>query len=71
MRCSTKFLGVAALTLAAVIVVAGCGSSGGGSGSSGASSSPNAKVYHIGVTQIVTHPALDGAIAGFKQALAA
>ena len=53
-------------------VVAGCGSS---SSSSGSSSSPSAggatsKAYKIGITQIVTHPALDAAVQGFKDALA-
>ncbi len=28
------------------------------------------KAYKIGITQIVTHPALDAAVAGFKEALA-
>ena len=36
----------------------------------GASSSPQAKAYKIGITQIVTHPALDAAVEGFKQGLA-
>ena len=58
--------------LAFVGVVAGCGSS---SSSSSSSSSPSAgggtsKAYKIGITQIVTHPALDAAVQGFKDALA-
>jgi len=58
---------IAAVALAGVI--AGCG------GSSGSSSSPSAsadtsKAYKIGITQIVSHPALDAAVAGFKAALA-
>ena len=53
-------------------VIAGCGSN---SGSSSSSSSPSAsgvtsKAYKIGITQIVTHPALDAAVQGFKAALA-
>jgi putative ABC transport system substrate-binding protein len=63
---------VALLVAVAVAgVLAGCG------GSSGSSSSPSAsagvdktKAIKIGVTQIVTHPALDAAVVGFKQALA-
>jgi len=50
-------------------VLAGCGSSS-SSSSSSTSASPAAKAYKIGVTQIVTHPALDAAVAGFKAALA-
>ena len=54
-------------------VLAGCGSS---SSSSTSSTSPSAssatsKAYKIGITQIVTHPALDAAVQGFKDALAA
>ena len=48
-------------------VIAGCG------GSSDTSSSPSAdtsKAYKIGITQIVSHPALDAAVEGFKAALA-
>jgi putative ABC transport system substrate-binding protein len=55
-------------------VIAGCGSS---SSSSGSSSSPSAsasadttRAVKIGITQIVTHPALDAAVQGFKDALA-
>jgi putative tryptophan/tyrosine transport system substrate-binding protein len=53
-------------------VIAGCGSS---SESSSSSSSPSAggdtsRALKIGVTQIVSHPALDAAVAGFKAALA-
>ncbi len=59
---------LAAVALAGV--VAGCGSS----SSSSSSSSPTAsggtsKAYKIGITQIVTHPALDAAVQGFKDAL--
>ena len=59
----------AAAVLALVLVAAGCGSSS-SSSSSSASASPQAKAYKIGITQIVTHPALDAAVAGFKQGLA-
>jgi len=58
---------LAAVALAGVI--AGCG------GSSDTASSPSAsadtsKAYKIGITQIVSHPALDAAVEGFKAALA-
>ena len=52
-------------------VLAGCGSSSSSSSSASGSASPAAKAYTIGITQIVTHPALDAAVAGFKEALAA
>lgn len=58
----------AALTLA--LVATGCGSSGSGGTGGSAAASPQAKAYKIGITQIVTHPALDAAVAGFKQGLA-
>jgi putative tryptophan/tyrosine transport system substrate-binding protein len=63
---------LALLALVATIgVLAGCGSSSSGSSSSSSSSaSPAAKAYKIGITQIVTHPALDAAVAGFKEGLA-
>ena len=57
--------------VAAFGFAAGCGSS-----SSSSSSSPSgaadatSKAYKIGITQIVTHPALDAAVAGFKEGLA-
>jgi len=53
-------------------VVAGCGSSSSSSTSSTtpSASASTAKAYKIGITQIVTHPALDAAVAGFKAALA-
>src|SRR5665811_992379 len=60
------------VVVALAAVIAGCG---GSSGSSGSSSSPSAsadisKAYKIGITQIVSHPALDAAVEGFKAALA-
>ncbi len=65
-------VGVAALLIIltlAVAVVAGCGSSSGDS-SSASPSADTSKAYKVGITQIVTHPALDAAVAGFKEALA-
>ena len=66
---------VGVLGLAAVLgVLAGCGSSGGSSNPSGpsptSSSAATSKAYKIGITQFLTHPALDAAVAGFKQGLA-
>jgi putative tryptophan/tyrosine transport system substrate-binding protein len=66
---------LAAALLAAV--VAGCGSSGGSSSSSSSSASPSAaadaktKAYTIGISQIVTHPALDATVNGIKDELTA
>jgi putative tryptophan/tyrosine transport system substrate-binding protein len=73
MRRALKFTAPLAVTavLALALFLAGCGSSSDTGGGGGASSSPQAKAYKIGITQIVTHPALDAAVAGFKQELAA
>lgn len=65
-------VGVAALLIALAValgVVAGCGSDS-DTTSSASPSADTAKAYKIGITQIVTHPALDAAVAGFKEALA-
>jgi putative ABC transport system substrate-binding protein len=54
-------------------VIAGCGSSSSSSSSSSPSASTSAdttRAVKIGITQIVTHPALDAAVQGFKDALA-
>jgi putative ABC transport system substrate-binding protein len=66
---------VALLVVVAVAgVVAGCGSSSGGSSTSAspsaAASADPTRAVKIGITQIVTHPALDAAVQGFKDALA-
>ncbi|GAA2184859.1 ABC transporter substrate-binding protein [Brooklawnia cerclae] len=53
-----------ALAIVGALALAGCGSD----SSSGSSSSGT--VYRIGITQIVSHPSLDAAREGFKQALA-
>jgi putative ABC transport system substrate-binding protein len=64
-----------AIVLVALAIALGLAAGCGGD-SSGASSSPSSgsdatsKAYKIGITQIVTHPALDAAVAGFKEALA-
>ena len=54
-----------AAILAVALALAACGSS--GSTLSGGSTA--GKTYEIGITQIVTHPSLDEAREGFKQAL--
>lgn len=51
------------VALAAVVALTGCSSEGGGSGDGSES-------YKIGINQLVQHPALDEATAGFKQAFA-
>ena len=56
--------------LAVAGVAAGCGSSSSSSSSSASPSANTTKAYKIGITQIVTHPALDAAVQGFKDALA-
>jgi len=56
--------GMTALAIVGALALAGCGSD----SSSGSSSSGT--VYRIGITQIVSHPSLDAAREGFKQALA-
>ena len=57
----TAALAVAALGLTA------CGDSGsGGSGSSSAAGGDGS--YTVGINQLVSHPALDGAAEGFKEA---
>jgi putative tryptophan/tyrosine transport system substrate-binding protein len=66
----TALLAVAVVLALVLIVTVGCGSS-------SSSSSPSAgtdvagKAYKIGISQIVTHPALDATVQGFKDELAA
>jgi putative tryptophan/tyrosine transport system substrate-binding protein len=57
-------LGIIAVMTVFAVVVAGCGSS-------TTTSTTVAKTYKIGITQIVTHPALDATVKGFIDALAA
>jgi len=64
---------VALLAVVAIAgVIVGCGSSSSDSSSPSASASADAtsKAYKIGISQIVTHPALDATVNGFKDALA-
>ena len=64
-----------ALALALVLLVAvagaaaGCGSSSDEGSSSASPSADTSKAYTIGISQIVTHPALDATVNGFKDAL--
>ncbi|MGV1005609.1 MAG: ABC transporter substrate-binding protein [Candidatus Nanopelagicales bacterium] len=68
MRSATKF---AALMAATALAFAGCSSGDSGSDSdAGANSDAAAREYKIGITQIVSHPALDSTAEGFKQGLA-
>jgi putative tryptophan/tyrosine transport system substrate-binding protein len=59
------------LLLAVAGVAAGCGSSSSSSTGSASPTAGSSKAYKIGITQIVTHPALDAAVQGFKDELAA
>lgn len=56
--------GMAVLVAAGALALAGCGSN------SSSGSPSTTKTYKIGITQIVSHPSLDAAREGFKQALA-
>ncbi|NLE22500.1 MAG: ABC transporter substrate-binding protein [Actinobacteria bacterium] len=55
--------------VAALGAAAGCGDSDTASDTESAAADTT-KAYKIGITQIVTHPALDAAVSGFKAALA-
>ena len=60
-------LKIAALVAAGALALTGCG---GGSTDGSSSSSDSDTVYKIGISQYVSHPSLDAAKEGFKQALA-
>lgn len=66
-----KLKAVATVGLMGALLLAGCGSNektgSGDSGSAGGGESE--KTYKVGLTQIVEHPSLDAATAGFKKAL--
>jgi len=69
-----KIIGSVAVLLALAVsaaLLAACGSSSSGGSTTSASPSTAAKTYKIGVTQIVTHPALDACVQGFKDQLKA
>lgn len=62
---SHRITRIAAVLGAAALVTAACSSSDGGGGGA----SPQSQAYSIGISQIVTHPALDAAAEGFKEGL--
>ncbi|MDJ1370620.1 ABC transporter substrate-binding protein [Gulosibacter molinativorax] len=69
MKRTSKFLGGLALVAAASLTLAGC--AGGGSPASTDAETGGAgtgESYKIGISQLVQHPALDAAAAGFQQA---
>ena len=71
-----KTITAAALVLALAALVVGCGSSSSSSSSSTAASPSATAVdktaaFKVGISQIVTHPALDAAVKGIKDELAA
>ena len=51
---------------AATLTLAACGGSGGDSSQNG--DTPDDKVYKVGISQLVTHDALDAATKGFQDA---
>ncbi|MDI9628388.1 MAG: ABC transporter substrate-binding protein [Acidobacteriota bacterium] len=59
-------LKIAALAAAGALALTGCG----GGGSTSGSGSTGDTVYKIGISQYVSHPSLDAAKDGFKEALA-
>jgi len=61
---------LAVVALAGVITACGGSSDTASSPSASASADATSKAYKIGITQIVSHPALDAAVEGFKAALA-
>ncbi|NLT26844.1 MAG: ABC transporter substrate-binding protein, partial [Microbacteriaceae bacterium] len=68
-----KFLGGVALAAATVLALAGCAGNGtpaATDGADGGSTGGDAtgESYRIGISQLVQHPALDGATAGFQRA---
>ncbi|WP_449623181.1 ABC transporter substrate-binding protein [Robertmurraya sp. Marseille-Q9965] len=62
-----KFKSAAAVGIMGALILSGCGAEESNGGSSGGGDSQ--KTYKVGVTQIVEHPSLDLATAGFKKAL--
>ena len=64
---------LAAVLAAAALALSACASDSGTTdpvASDAASNDAASKAYSIGITQIVSHPALDGAVEGFKKGLA-
>ena len=72
-RAPRSLVTVALLALLALAVglLAACGGDSDTTTSPSASSDATSKAYKIGITQIVSHPALDATVQGFKDALAA
>jgi putative tryptophan/tyrosine transport system substrate-binding protein len=60
---------VLVLVLAVAGVVAGCGSDSDTESSPSATADATSQAYTIGISQIVTHPALDATVQGFQDAL--
>ena len=67
MRRAHQLTALFAVAAVLILAVAACGGSDEGEG---VAASPQAEAYTIGITQIVTHPALDAAVEGFQQGLA-
>jgi putative ABC transport system substrate-binding protein len=55
---------------AAALVLTGCSSDSGDDTGSSAASEAASQEYKVGITQIVSHPALDAAVEGFQEGLA-
>ncbi|OCA90641.1 ABC transporter substrate-binding protein [Bacillus sp. FJAT-27225] len=66
MRKYVKTIGV---SLAAMLLLAGCGNNESAGGSSGGSGENEQKTYKVGISQFAPHPSLDAATEGFKKAL--
>ncbi len=65
---SRRSLAAVASLAAAALALSACGGGNAGSGSTSPAADAG-KTYEIGITQIVTHPSLDAAREGFKEAL--
>lgn len=69
MKKTTKFMS-AALAAAMTLSLAACGSSAPATNATeGTNASADGTVYHVGICQLVEHPALDAATEGFQAAL--
>lgn len=61
----------AALTVAMAASLGACGNGGTASSTAAQSTAENGKMINIGVAQLLTHPAMDASLKGFKEGLAA